>query len=93
MADLLSWSLETSILVECKLSFFPKVIILSACGFKNFDLGKGDAVFYKGCEVPHMRKPYDGDWYVQIFLHYVNADGPNKEWLRDKRQHWGIVKN
>ena len=60
---------------------------------KNFDLGKGDAVFYKGCEVPHMRKPYDGDWYVQIFLHYVNADGPNKEWLRDKRQHWGIVKN
>ena len=36
LADLVSWSLEINIFVFCKLFFFPKVIILSAWGFKTF---------------------------------------------------------
>src|SRR5210317_2402935 len=38
-ADVTSCSFETSILVVCKVSFFPRVIILSACGFKNLAFG------------------------------------------------------
>lgn len=39
-------------------------------------LEPGDAVIYKGCDILHYRKPYDGDWYVQCFLHYVDNNGP-----------------
>ena len=37
----------------------------------------GDAVLYKGCEIPHGRKEFQGDWHSQVFLHYVNAEGHN----------------
>jgi|TARA_R110001583_G_scaffold35789_2_gene118627 hypothetical protein len=39
----------------------------------------GDAVIYKGCELEHGRDRFDVDKYsyqVQVFLHYVVADGP-----------------
>ena len=37
----------------------------------------GDAVLYKGCEVPHWREKYtEGTWQAQVFLHYVDANGP-----------------
>ena len=43
----------------------------------------GDAVIYKGCEVEHSRKEFLGDEYVQVFLHYVDADGPYKDHVYD----------
>jgi predicted 2-oxoglutarate/Fe(II)-dependent dioxygenase YbiX len=47
----------------------------------------GDAVLYRGCEKHHWRKPYtEGKWQAQVFLHYVDADGPYAEWKYDKRQ-------
>jgi hypothetical protein len=38
-------------------------------------LNPGDAVLYKGCEIEHARDCYLGDWYLQCFLHYVDANG------------------
>ena len=49
-------------------------------------LEEGDAVLYKGCEVEHWRETYiEGTKLAQVFLHYVNANGPHTEWKNDKR--------
>jgi predicted 2-oxoglutarate/Fe(II)-dependent dioxygenase YbiX len=46
----------------------------------------GDAVLYKGCELFHWRKEYtQGNWQAQVFLHYVDADGPNASQIYDGR--------
>ncbi len=46
----------------------------------------GDAIIYKGQEKPHWRNPYkEGKWQAQVFLHYVDANGPHAEWKYDKR--------
>ena len=31
----------------------------------------GDALVYLGCNVGHYRPKYKGDWYSQLFIHYV----------------------
>ena len=50
----------------------------------NMDVG--DAVMYYGMHKVHCRKPYtEGTWQAQVFLHYVDADGPHAEWKYDKR--------
>jgi hypothetical protein len=43
-------------------------------------------------EVEHWRLPYDGEEQMQAFLHYVDADGPYKDWALDKRPILGLVK-
>lgn len=48
-------------------------------------LDVGDMLIYKGCEVEHWREPFEGGVWVQVFLHYINANGPHKEWAFDKR--------
>jgi len=46
----------------------------------------GDAVLYRGMDKVHWRGPYkEGKWQAQVFLHYVDADGPHAEWKYDKR--------
>ena len=45
----------------------------------------GDGVLYKGCEIEHSRKEFEGDEYVQVFLHYVDANGPFKDCVYDNR--------
>jgi len=52
---------------------------------KKLTIEIGDAVIYKGCEVPHWREELKSEWQTQIFLHYVEQDGPNAEWKYDKR--------
>lgn len=39
-------------------------------------LNPGDAMIYLGCVAEHWRDIYRGEWYAQIFLHYVRSDGP-----------------
>jgi len=54
---------------------------------KQINMNVGDAVIYKGREIYHWREKYnEGDWQVQVFIHYVDADGPYKEWKYDKRE-------
>lgn len=43
----------------------------------------GDGVLYKGCEIEHSRKEFEGGEYVQVFLHYVDANGPYKDHVYD----------
>jgi hypothetical protein len=52
---------------------------------KKIELEPGDALIYKGIQIPHWREPFDGARQVQIFLHYVKKDGPYSEFKFDKR--------
>jgi hypothetical protein len=46
----------------------------------------GDAVLYRGQDKVHWREKYtEGQWQAQVFLHYVDQNGPNAEWKYDKR--------
>ena len=59
----------------------------------KIDMAIGDAVMYRGCDKWHWREPYfEGQWQAQVFLHYVDADGPHAEWKYDKRESLGISK-
>ena len=52
----------------------------------KIDMAIGDAVMYRGCDKWHWRKPYfEGKWQAQVFLHYVDQNGPYAEWKYDKR--------
>jgi predicted 2-oxoglutarate/Fe(II)-dependent dioxygenase YbiX len=57
------------------------------------DLEVGELAVYKGCDILHWRTPFKGNWHVQIFLHYVNANGPYKDHVRDGRPQFGIQKS
>lgn len=58
-------------------------------GVKNLSkltLNVGDAVIYKGCSMYHWREEYkEGNWQAQVFLHYVDANGPYAQWKFDKK--------
>ena len=53
----------------------------------------GDAVLYRGMDIFHWREPFkEGKWQAQVFLHYVDQNGPNAEWKYDKRESLGLSK-
>ncbi len=60
---------------------------------KAFNLSPGDAAIYLGCEVEHWRDKFKGDYNAQVFLHYVDAFGKNKNLFMDKRNFWGVDNN
>lgn len=55
-------------------------------------LQAGDAAVYLGCKVSHWRDEFQGDYQLQTFLHYVDADGKNKNYYMDQRNLWGTQK-
>ena len=55
-------------------------------GVRKIELEPGDALIYKGIQIPHWREPFEGQRQVQIFLHYVKKDGPYSEYKFDKRE-------
>jgi hypothetical protein len=60
---------------------------------QRYDLGEGDAVIYRGCELDHWRKSCDGPtgyYSGQVFLHFVDADGPfaHKAYDSSTRKTW-----
>jgi hypothetical protein len=52
----------------------------------SINLRPGDAVLYLGCQADHWRKKFEGEEHVQLFLHYVRADGPKAWAFFDKKQ-------
>ena len=40
-------------------------------------LNPGDGLLYKGMELTHWRNAYEGDRLFQVFMHYVDANGPH----------------
>lgn len=59
----------------------------------RIDMEVGDAVMYRGCDKWHWRESYvEGKWQAQVFLHYVDQNGPHAEWKYDKRESLGLSK-
>jgi PKHD-type hydroxylase len=56
-------------------------------------LNVGEMAVYKGCDVVHWRTEFKGEWHVQVFFHYVDANGPHKDHYKDGRQDFGVDKN
>jgi len=58
-------------------------------------LSPGDMAIYRGCDLEHRRDefapPVAGQWQVQGFFHYVNANGPYAEYKYDKRESIGSL--
>jgi hypothetical protein len=48
-------------------------------------LSPGDAVIYRGCEAFHWRDAFPGQKLAQVFLHYVDRDGPHADQKFDRR--------
>ena len=49
------------------------------------DLTPGDGLVFKGLQCDHWREPFDGITASMAFLHYVDRNGPHKDWRFDKR--------
>ena len=52
-------------------------------GSRSLDLQPGDGCLYRGCDIEHSRKEFKGDEYIQVFLHYVDAEGPHRDYVHD----------
>jgi hypothetical protein len=59
-------------------------------GLVEIKLKAGNALVYRGYEVAHWREPFNGNRQVQVFLCYVDQNGPFAEWRFDKRLHLGF---
>lgn len=55
-------------------------------------LAPGDMLIYAGMEMPHWRDPFDGQWQVQAFLHYVRKNGLYADRKYDFRPRLGAPK-
>jgi hypothetical protein len=76
-------SCEVSATITLKKDDTPWSIILDG---EDVFLKQGDAAIYMGMEVLHSRKPFEGEECVQLFVHYVKADGQHTDWIYDKRR-------
>ena len=61
------------------------IAVEGARGVSRVALEPGDALLYRGCECPHWRDAFQGDSAAQLFLHYVDRNGPYADWAFDKR--------
>jgi hypothetical protein len=41
----------------------------------EIDLARGDALIYRGMDLPHWRRPLDRGIWCQVFFHFVERDG------------------
>jgi hypothetical protein len=57
---------------------------------RSISLRRGDMLVYKGCELPHWRERFEGNYWIQAFFHYVDADGPLASYKFDGRRGIGL---
>ena len=55
----------------------------------KFPMIRNNAVIFKGMEKLHWREYCDLDHYMTVFLHYVDQEGPYKEYKYDGRHQLG----
>jgi alkylated DNA repair dioxygenase AlkB len=60
-------------------------------GAVSFPMQPGDAVLYRGIECAHWRDAFSGERAAQVFLHYVDRNGPYAEWKFDQRTKWQVL--
>lgn len=59
---------------------------------KKLQMGVGDAVLYKGITTHHWRETFvEGKWQAQVFLHYVDANGPHANLAYDGRNKLNVA--
>ena len=58
-------------------------------GATPIELEPGDGMLYRGTDVRHWRDTFAGNEATQLFLHYVDQDGPNRDWKFDRRERLG----
>jgi SEC-C motif len=56
---------------------------------REISLQPGDMLVYRGAEVAHWREPFQGEFWVQTFLHYVDANGQYTDFKFDGRERIG----
>lgn len=59
----------------------------------SVEINIGDLVMYHGNELYHWRPAYKGKWQVQVFFHYVDANGPHANWANDGRSTLGVQRD
>ena len=69
-----SWNLNSH-------AAFDSILFTSTREMIEIDLQPGDALIYKGIEQKHYRKLFTGNWYSQLFLHWV--DTTQTDWFYD----------
>lgn len=52
----------------------------------SVNLNSGDAMMYLGCDADHWREKFQGQSCVQVFLHYVRANGSRAYAYFDKEK-------
>ena len=57
---------------------------------RSITLRRGDMLVYKGRELPHWRERFEGNYWIQAFFHYVDADGPLASYKFDGRPGIGL---
>ena len=50
------------------------------------NIGIGDMLMYHGKELRHWRDQFNGVWQTQLFLHFVDKNGPYSDHAQDKIQ-------
>ncbi len=56
------------------------------------ELAPGDLLVYDGSDVPHWRDTFEGRYWIQIFLHYVDQAGEQTAYRFDGRPAIGAPK-
>ena len=53
-------------------------------------LNPGSMIVYHGTQLNHWREEWYGTDHIQTFLHYVDENGPYKDYKYDKRPMLGL---
>ena len=83
--DRYSCEISATLPIEYESTAVWPLCIETGGGVRKIGLESGDALIYKGIQIPHWREPFAGERQVQVFLHYVKKDGPYSEFKFDKR--------
>lgn len=56
---------------------------------QSIELNNKDAILFKGFDKNYFRESFDGDFYIDVALHYVDKNGKYKQWVKDKKMNYG----
>lgn len=62
----------------------------------GYEMNPGDLIIYRGMDLNHYRYEFDapdGSYHSQVFLHYVDQNGPCSDYKFDKRIGIGGIDN
>ena len=84
-----SCEISTSLALGFKAAALWPLCVASEGQDKPMALALGDMLVYRGADVPHWREPFTGEYWVQTFLHYVDAHGQYTDFKHDGRERIG----